>query len=135
MLYIEAGYAILQSVLLDEAQSPHLLLYATSLSISVSITSLLSAKSFVDKQELYAKLAGENANFGAVADNAREKNNNYANDSVISLHAGMDSGAIRTANGGRNIVVKLDGKTSLRYFLYLFHYFHSVLSLTKTVTI
>ncbi|MDE6870343.1 MAG: hypothetical protein K2J75_06410, partial [Clostridia bacterium] len=61
-------------------------------------------------QELYAKLAGTNANFDAVADNAREKKDSYANDSVKSIHSGMDSGDIRTSNNNRNIVVKLDGK-------------------------
>ena len=61
-------------------------------------------------QELYAKLAGENANFDAVEDNARVAKSTYSNTSVRSMHSGMDSGEIRTANGGRNIVVKLDGK-------------------------
>ncbi len=61
-------------------------------------------------QELYAKLAGADADFNAVADNAREKKDTYANDSVKSIHSGMDSGDIRTANSNRNLVVKLGGK-------------------------
>ncbi len=85
---------------------------STDLLLPTRVDSNVGGKVFnaVALQELYAKLAGENANFSAVADNAREKKDTYANDSVVSMHAGMDSGAIRTANGGRNIVVKLDGK-------------------------
>ncbi|MDE6870219.1 MAG: hypothetical protein K2J75_05775, partial [Clostridia bacterium] len=61
-------------------------------------------------QELYAKLAGENAEFTNVANEARKKKGTYANDSVKSIHSGMDSGDIRTANSNRNLVVKLGGK-------------------------
>ena len=85
---------------------------STDLLLPTRVDSNVGGKVFnaVALQELYAKLAGENANFSAVADNAREKKDTYANDSVVSMHSGMDSGEIRTANGGRNIVVKLDGK-------------------------
>ncbi|MDE7208352.1 MAG: hypothetical protein K2O31_00540, partial [Clostridia bacterium] len=61
-------------------------------------------------QELYAKLAGEDAEFTNVANEARKKKGTYANDSVKSIHSGMDSGDIRTANSNRNLVVKLGGK-------------------------
>ncbi|MDE5910888.1 MAG: hypothetical protein K2H24_01000, partial [Clostridia bacterium] len=61
-------------------------------------------------QELYAKLAGENAEFTNVANEARKKKGTYANDSVKSIHSGMDSKDIRTANSNRNLVVKLGGK-------------------------
>ncbi|MDE5911036.1 MAG: hypothetical protein K2H24_01745, partial [Clostridia bacterium] len=62
-------------------------------------------------QELYAKLAGENAEFTNVENEARKKKEDtYANDSVRSIHSGMDSRDIRTANNNRNIVVKIDGK-------------------------
>ncbi|MDE6884793.1 MAG: hypothetical protein K2P32_03360, partial [Clostridia bacterium] len=85
---------------------------STDLLLSTRVDSNVGGKVFnaVALQELYAKLAGENANFSAVADNAREKKDTYENDSVVSMHSGMDSGEIRTANGGRNIIVKLDGK-------------------------
>ena len=85
---------------------------STDLLLSTRVDSNVGGKVFntLALQELYAKLAGENANFSAVADNAREKKDTYANDSVVSMHSGMDSGEIRTANGGRNIIVKLDGK-------------------------
>ncbi len=59
---------------------------------------------------LYEKLAGTGADFNAVATKARATKSTYSNTSVKSMHSGMDSGEIRTANGGRNIVVKLDGK-------------------------
>ncbi|MDE7348735.1 MAG: hypothetical protein K2N53_03645, partial [Clostridia bacterium] len=59
--------------------------------------------------ELYAKLAGENAVFSDVEDNAREQKSTYTNDSVKSIHSGMDSEDIRVENGN-NIVVKIDGK-------------------------
>ena len=59
---------------------------------------------------LYEKLAGTGADFNAVATKARATKSTYSNTSVRSMHSGMDSGEIRTANGGRNIVVKLDGK-------------------------
>ncbi|MDE6605324.1 MAG: hypothetical protein K2K85_04790, partial [Clostridia bacterium] len=60
-------------------------------------------------QELYAKLAGADADFNAVADNAREKKGDYSNETVISIHSGMDSRDIRDVNG-KNIIVKIDGK-------------------------
>ncbi|MDE7191667.1 MAG: hypothetical protein K2O35_04305, partial [Clostridia bacterium] len=60
--------------------------------------------------ELYEKLAGKGADFNAVANKARTKKSTFSETSVKSMHAGMDSGQIRTANGGRNVVVKLDGK-------------------------
>ncbi|MDE5755924.1 MAG: hypothetical protein K2I23_02415, partial [Clostridia bacterium] len=60
-------------------------------------------------EKLYSKLAGENATFADVEDNAKAQKNTYANNSVKSIHSGMDSQDIRTANG-KNIVVKLDGK-------------------------
>ncbi|MDE6372089.1 MAG: hypothetical protein K2L61_00945, partial [Clostridia bacterium] len=61
--------------------------------------------------ELYEKLAGTGADFNAVATKARtQKTSTYSNSSVKSMHAGMDSGEIRSANGGNNIIVKLDGK-------------------------
>ncbi len=59
---------------------------------------------------LYEKLAGTGADFNTVATKARATKSTYSNTSVTSMHSGMDSGEIRTANGGRNIVVKLDGK-------------------------
>ena len=59
---------------------------------------------------LYEKLAGTGADFNAVATKARTAKSTYANNSVKSMHSGMDSGEIRTANGGKNIIVKLDGK-------------------------
>ena len=59
---------------------------------------------------LYEKLAGTGADFNAVATKARATKSTYSNSSVKSMHSGMDSGEIRTANGGNNIVVKLDGK-------------------------
>ncbi|MDE7209344.1 MAG: hypothetical protein K2O31_05610, partial [Clostridia bacterium] len=61
--------------------------------------------------ELYEKLAGAGADFNTVATKARTpKTSTYSNSSVRSMHAGMDSGEIRSANGGNNIIVKLDGK-------------------------
>ncbi|MDE6473938.1 MAG: hypothetical protein K2L70_02460, partial [Clostridia bacterium] len=60
---------------------------------------------------LYEKLAGAGADFNAVATKARaQKTSTFSTSSVKSMHGGMDSSEIRTANGGRNIVVKLDGK-------------------------
>ncbi len=85
---------------------------STDLLLPTRVDSNVGGKVFntLALQELYAKLAGENANFDAVEDNAREAKSTYSNTSVKSMHSGMDSGEIRTANGGRNIVVKLDGK-------------------------
>ncbi|MDE7208560.1 MAG: hypothetical protein K2O31_01625, partial [Clostridia bacterium] len=60
--------------------------------------------------ELYEKLAGAGADFNTVATKARATKSTYTNTSVKTMHAGMDSNEIRIANGGRNIVVKLDGK-------------------------
>ncbi|MDE5911303.1 MAG: hypothetical protein K2H24_03115, partial [Clostridia bacterium] len=61
-------------------------------------------------QELYAKLAGADTTFAKVEDKAREQKSTYSNDSVKSIHSGMDSGDIRSANNNRNIVVKLGGQ-------------------------
>ena len=69
--------------------------------------------------ELYAKLAGQGADFAAVEQKARATKSGYtpntsstnvSNANVKEMHSGMDSGQIRTANGGKNIVVKLDNK-------------------------
>ncbi|MDE6473738.1 MAG: hypothetical protein K2L70_01380 [Clostridia bacterium] len=60
---------------------------------------------------LYEKLAGTGADFNAVATKARaQKTSTFSTSSVKSMHGGMDSSEIRSANGGNNIVVKLDGK-------------------------
>ena len=67
---------------------------STDLLLSTRVDSNVGGKVFntLALQELYAKLAGENANFDAVEDNAREAKSTYSNTSVKSMHSGMDSG-------------------------------------------
>ena len=60
--------------------------------------------------QLYAKLAGNNATFADVANKARTQKDTYSNTNVRSIHSGMDSADIRTANNNKNIVVTLGGK-------------------------
>ena len=63
-------------------------------------------------KELYERLTGQkNASFSDVETKARDTSTkNYSDTDVKTMHSGMDSGEIRTANGGQNIVVTLDGK-------------------------
>ncbi|MDE6275915.1 MAG: hypothetical protein K2M75_05185, partial [Clostridia bacterium] len=59
--------------------------------------------------ELYEKLAGTGATFSTVEVEARITKPTYSDSNVISIHSGMDSQDIRTANNNHNLVVKLDG--------------------------
>ncbi|MDE5756116.1 MAG: hypothetical protein K2I23_03420, partial [Clostridia bacterium] len=59
---------------------------------------------------LYAKLGGANSTFSTIETAARVPKSNYSDSSVKAIHSGMDSADIRSANGGNNVVVKLDGK-------------------------
>ncbi|MBD5086298.1 MAG: hypothetical protein HDT32_02910 [Clostridiales bacterium] len=62
-------------------------------------------------QELYEKLIGKtNATFANVESKAKAAKSTYSSSSVKSIHSGMNSEDIRNANGGQNIVVKIDNK-------------------------